>query len=98
MSKFYLKHTLASQNEPHFKDLSFIQDRGVNNREDIEKIVAADYYINLTSKYETYANNPNQPSAVREQYQNEIKQFTKQFLENSTREFLKLHDFKVVEK
>lgn len=97
MSKFYLKHTLANQNEPHFKDLSFIQDRGVTNLEDIEKIVAADYYTNLTSKYETYTNDPNQPSNVREQYQKEIKQFTKQFLENSTREFLKLHDFKVVE-
>lgn len=97
MSKFYLKHTLANQNEPHFKDLSFIQDRGVTNLEDIEKIIAADYYTNLTSKYETYTNDPNQPSNVREQYQKEIKQFTKQFLENSTREFLKLHDFKVVE-
>ena len=97
MSKFYLKHTLANQNEPHFKDLSFIQDRGVTNLEDIEKIVAANYYTNLTSKYETYTNDPNQPSNVREQYQKEIKQFTKQFLENSTREFLKLHDFKVVE-
>lgn len=96
MSKFYLKHTLANQNEPHFKDLSFIQDRGVTNLEDIEKIVATDYYTNLTSKFEKYTNDPNQPSNVREQYQKEIKQFTKQFLENSTREFLKLHDFKVV--
>lgn len=69
----------------------------MNNLEDIEKIVAADYYINLTSKCETYANNPNQTSDVREQFQKEIKQFTKQFLKNSTREFLKLHDFKVVE-
>ena len=98
MSKFYLKHTLANKNEPHFKDLSFIQDRGVTDLEDIEKIVAADYYSNLTSKCESYINNTNQPSTVREQYQNEIKQFTKQFLENSTREFLKLHDFEVVEK
>ena len=97
MSKFYLKYTLSNDKTPQFKDLSFIQDRGITNLEDIEKIVAADYYTNLTSKCETYANNPNQPSAVREQYQNEIKQFTKQFLENSTREFLKLHDFKVVE-
>ena len=78
MSKFYLKHTLANQNEQHFKDLSFIQDRGVTNLEDIEKIVAADYYTNLTSKCETYANDPNQPSNVQEQYQKEIKQFTKE--------------------
>lgn len=97
MSKFYLKHTLANDNTPHFKDLSFIQDRGVTNLEDIEKIVAADYYTNLTSKCEIYVNNPNQPSEVRKQYQKEIEQFTKQFLENSTREFLRLHDFKVVE-
>lgn len=97
MSKFYLKHTLSDDNTPHFKDLSFIQDRGVNNLEDIEKIVAADYYINLTSKCEEYVNDPNQTSDVREQFQKEIKVFTKQFLENSTREFLKLHDFKVVE-
>ena len=97
MPKFYLKHTLANQNELHFKDLSFIQDRGVTNLEDIEKIVAADCYINLTSKCEEYANDPKQTSDVREQFQKEIKEFTKQFLENSTREFLKLHDFKVVE-
>ena len=98
MPKFYLKYTLANQKEPHFKDLSFIQDRGVTNLEDIEKIVAADCYTNLTSKCEEYANDSNQTSAVREQFQKEIKQFTKQFLENSTRKFLKLHDFEVVEK
>lgn len=98
MSKFYLKYTLSGDNTPQFKYLSFIQDRGITNLEDIEKIVAADYYTNMKSKCEIYVNNPNQTSAVRNEYQKEIIKLTKQFVENSPREFLRLQTFEVVEK
>lgn len=98
MSNFYLKYKLSNQNDINFKPLYFIKNRGVTNIKDVEKIVAADYYSNLTSKCETYANDPNQTTIVREQYKKEMTEFTKQFLENSPREFLRLHNFEVIEK
>ena len=69
----------------------------VSNLEDAEKLLAAEYYTVYAKKCERNIKNIENPSFVREQYQDELNTMTKQFLEETPKEFLRLNEFKVIE-
>ncbi len=72
----------------------------IDNLEDAEKILAAEFYTLGAKKCKHHIENPENPSFkfVSEQYLEEFQQMTKQFIEETPREFLRLNNFKVVEK
>ena len=70
----------------------------ITKLEDAEKILAAEFYSVEAQKYKRNFENQNIKDLIREQYQYEYKNLTKQFLEETPREFLRLNYFKVVEK
>lgn len=70
----------------------------INNLEDAEKILAAEFYTLGAKKCKKHIENTDNPSFIRNEYQEEFQQMTKQFLEETPREFLRLNYFKVVEK
>lgn len=69
----------------------------VSNLEDAEKLLAAEYYTAYAKKCERNIKNIENPSFVREEYQDELNTMTKQFLEETPKEFLRLNEFKVIE-
>lgn len=69
----------------------------VSNLEDAEKLLAAEYYTAYAKKCERNIKNIENPSFVREEYQDELNTMTKQFLEETPKEFLLLNEFKVIE-
>lgn len=68
----------------------------VSNLEDAEKLLAAEYYTAYAKKCERNIKNTENSSFVREQYQDELNTMTKQFLEETPKEFLRLNNFKVI--
>lgn len=69
----------------------------INNLEDAEKILAAEFYTLNVKKCKLHIRNQDKPSYIREQYQEELELITKWFLEETPREFLRLNHFEVVE-
>ena len=69
----------------------------VSSIEDAEKLLAAEYYTAYAKKCERNIKNTENSSFVREQYQDELNMMTKQFLEETPKEFLRLNEFKVIE-
>ena len=69
----------------------------VSNLEDAEKLLAAEYYTAYAIKCERNIKNTGNPSFVREQYQDEFNTMTKQFLDETPKEFLRLNNFEVIE-
>ena len=70
----------------------------IDNLEDAEKILAAEFYTLGAKKCKNRIDDDKRPSFIRDQYLEEFQQMTKQFLEETPREFLRLNYFKVVEK
>lgn len=70
----------------------------IDNLKDAEKILAAEFYALEAQKYKRNIENQNIKKLIQEQYQYEYENLTKQFLEETPREFLSLNYFKVVEK
>ncbi len=68
----------------------------ISNLEDAEKLLAAEYYTEYAKKCERNIKNTENSSFVREQYQDELNTMTKQFLEETPKEFLRLNEFKVI--
>ena len=60
--------------------------------------MAAEFYTLSAKKCKNHIDDDKNPSFIRDQYQEEFQQMTKQFLEETPREFLRLNYFKVVEK
>lgn len=75
-----------------------LKDRGVNSIDDVEKINAASCYVELTKRCELAAVNPKYPETVKHQFEKELIRLHKQFIENTPKEFLRLQNFKVIEK
>lgn len=69
----------------------------VSSIEDAEKLLAAEYYTAYAIKCERNIKNTGNPSFVREQYQDEFNAMTKQFLDETPKEFLRLNNFEVIE-
>jgi len=76
---------------------SLFESITVSNLEDAEKLLAAEYYTAYAKKCERNIKNIENPSFVREEYQDELNTMTKQFLEETPKEFLLLNEFKVIE-
>ena len=70
----------------------------IDNLEDAEKILAAEFYTLNAQKCKHRIEDDKSPSYIRDQYLKEFQQITKQFLEETPKEFLRLNYFKVVEK
>lgn len=68
----------------------------ISNLENAEKLLAAEYYTAYAKKCERNIKNTENSSFVREQYQDELNTMTKQFLEETPKEFLRLNNFKVI--
>lgn len=84
------KHPIITEN--HVSELL-----NINNLEETEKILAAEFYTLNAKKCKKHIENPSF-EFVSDQYKEEFQQMTKQFLEETPREFLRLNHFKVVEK
>lgn len=95
MTNYYL--TNINENKQS-ADLTHLKNRGVNSIDSIEKICAAECYVEITKRCELEALNPKLPETVKHQFQKEIVRLHKQFLENSPKEFLRLQDLKIIEK
>ena len=76
---------------------SLFESIPVSNIEEAEKLLAAEYYTAYAKKCERNIKNTENSSFVREQYQDELNMMTKQFLEETPKEFLRLNEFKVIE-
>lgn len=89
-----------SKKGPIISDMYISELININNLEDAEKILAAEFYTLGAKKCKRHIENPENPSFkfVSEQYLEEFQQMTKQFLEETPREFLRLNYFKVIEK
>ena len=87
-----------SKTKPIVSDTHVYESLNINNLEDAEKILAAEFYTLGAQKCKRNIENQNIKNLIREQYQYELEQMTKQFLEKTPKEFLRLNYFKVVEK
>lgn len=70
----------------------------IDNLEDAEKILAAEFYILGAKKCKHRIEYDKSSSYIRDQYLEEFQQMTKQFLEETPKEFLRLNNFEVVKK
>lgn len=87
-----------SEKKPIVSDTHVYEALNIENLEDAEKILAAEFYTLGAKKCKRNIENQNNPSYIREQYQDELEEMTKLFLEETPREFLRLNHFEVVEK
>ena len=69
----------------------------VSNINEAEKLLAAKFYTEYAKKCERNIKNPENSSFVQEQYLDELKTMTEQYLEENPKEFLRLNNFKVIE-
>ena len=76
---------------------SLFESIPVSNIDEAEKLLAAEYYTAYAKKCERNIKNTENSSFIREQYQDELNMMTKQFLEETPKEFLRLNNFKVIE-
>ncbi len=95
MTTFYLTNTNETQLPA---DLTHLKKRGINNIADIEKICAAECYVEITKRCELEALNPRHPETVKRQFEKEATRLHNQFLENTPKEFLRLQHLKIIEK
>jgi hypothetical protein len=75
---------------------SLFESIPVSNIDEAEKLLAAEYYTAYAKKCERNIKNTENSSFIREQYQDELNMMTKQFLEETPKEFLRLNNFKVI--
>ena len=87
-----------SETKPIVSDTHVYESLNINNLEDAEKILAAEFYTLGAKKCKRNIENQNNPSYIREQYQEELKEMTKWFLKETPKEFLRLNHFEVIEK
>lgn len=97
MPTYYLAYIPSEQSKSIVTGDSVSESLNINKLEDAEKILAAKFYTLNAKKCERNSNDPNRESFIREQYQDELQTMTKQFLEETPREFLRLNYFKVIE-
>lgn len=95
MTTYYLTNINETQQPAN---LTHLKNRGVNSIDGIEKICAAECYVEITKRCELETLNPRHPETVKRQFEKEIIRLHKQFLENSPKEFLRLQDLKIIEK
>ena len=95
MTTYYLTNINETQQPA---DLTNLKNRGVNSIDGVEKICAAECYVEITKRCELETLNPRHPETVKRQFEKEIIRLHKQFLENSPKEFLRLQDLKIIEK
>lgn len=95
MTTYYLTN-INETKQP--ADLTYLKNRGVNSIDGVEKICAAECYVEITKRCELETLNPRHPETVKRQFEKEIIRLHKQFLENSPKEFLRLQDSKIIEK
>lgn len=95
MTTYYLTNINENQQPA---DLTHLKNRGVNSIDNVEKICAAECYVEITKRCELETLNPRHHETVKRQFENEIIRLHKQFLENSPKEFLRLQNLKIIEK
>lgn len=95
MTTYYLTNINETQQPT---DLTHLKNRGVNSIDSVEKICAAECYVEITKRCESETLNPGHPETVKRQFEKEIIRLHKQFLENSPKEFLRLQNLKIIEK
>ena len=98
MTTYYLAHIPSEKLEHLVTGSSVSESLSIKNLKDAEKILAAEFYTLEAQKCKRLFENQNIKDLVREQYQYEYENLTKQFLEETPREFLRLNYFKVIEK
>ena len=79
-------------------DDSLLDLLDIKNYDDAEKIVAAQFYALETKTYRKCINSFTASDYIKSYYQKELRNLTKQLLEETPREFLRLNYFTVVEK
>lgn len=96
MTTYHLAY--ISDTRPIISNNHISEVLNINNLEDAEKILAAEFYTLNAKKCETnMALETLTFKFTSEQYKEEFKTMTKQFLTETPREFLRLNNFKVVE-
>ena len=98
MTKYTLIHIPSEKSGHLVTGNSVPKSLNINNLKDAEKILATEFYAFEAQKCKRNFENQNIKDLIREQYQYEYKNLTKQFLEETPREFLRLNYFKVIEK
>ena len=98
MTEFTLMHIPSEKSGCIITGSSLSKSLNITKLEDAEKILAAEFYAFEAQKCKRNFENQNIKDLIREQYQYEYENLTKQFLEETPREFLRLNYFKVVEK
>lgn len=98
MTKYRLIHIPSEKSGRLITGSSLSESLNITKLEDAEKILAAEFYASEAQKCKRNFENQNIKDLIREQYQYEYENLTKQFLEETPREFLRLNYFKVVEK
>lgn len=96
MTTYHLAY--ISDTRPIISNNHISEVLNINNLEDAEKILAAEFYTLNAKKCKT--NMALESLAFKftsEQYNEEFQTMTKQFLTETPREFLRLNNFKVVE-
>ena len=97
MTTYYLAHIPSEKSKQLVTGSSVSKSLNITNLEDAEKILAAEFYTLEAQKCKRIFENQNIKDLVREQYQYEYENLTKQFLAETPREFLRLNYFKIVE-
>ena len=107
MTTYHLAY--ISDTRPIISDDHISEVLNINNLEDAEKILAAEFYTLYAKKcknnmkMETLAfklttEKYEHYKEINKQYKEEFQEMTKQFLTETPREFLRLNNFEVVEK
>lgn len=90
----YISDTRSSISDEHISEVL-----NINNLEDAEKILAAEFYTLNAKKCKKHMKIKTPAfKFTSEQYKEEFQTITKQFLTETPREFLRLNHFQVVEK
>lgn len=98
MTKYTLMHILSENYKQVVTDDSLLDLLDIKNHEDAKKIVAAQFYALEVKKYKKCIDRFTKTNYTTSHYQEELRNLTKQFLEETPEEFLRLNYFKVVEK
>lgn len=97
MTTYHLAY--ISETRPIISNTHVSELLNINNLEDAEKILAAEFYtLNAKKCKNNIALETPAFKFTSDQYKDEFQQITKQFLEETPKEFLRLNNFKVVEK
>ena len=96
MTTYHLAY--ISEKRPIISENHVSELLNIDNLENAEKILAAEFYTLGAKKCKHRIEDDKSLSFIRDQYLEEFQQMTKQFLEETPKEFLRLNNFKVVEK